>query len=1313
MLETAKLTETCPSCGANVDVADCEPLGSALCHACGSEFVVGQFIDHYRLVSVAGRGGMGVVYHAVDTNLNRPVALKLLRRDHLTDEAADQLDAEAAVTASINHPHVVKVFTTGNAYGRFYIAMELIEKGTLDELIRIQGTVAETQTLDIAIQITDGLRAAYRLGLIHRDVKPGNILFSNSRTAKIADFGLAMFEAAAAAEGGAEIWGTPYYVSPERLDQQAEDFRSDIYSLGATIFHAIAGRPPFDADDATAVALKHLNNEAVSLQAFAPWVSGHTAYVINRMLLKHPEDRYQSYDELYQHLHYARNELNRPVKSQQTKARVIIEGEEEQRRWGYITFGIIAVCLILGVALFATHKPRTKERTNPRLGSGQVPANDNVGRYEQARQLLTAGMIAEASTSFQALAADPTSPAPIRQWSYVLQGVCQLISGNLPQAREAFHSLLDHPYISDAAEAAPLQAFFSEVARTGSSAEPVPSTFAKGIDKSGPASLSLLIYGLKNLELGDYDGAAAFLHQFESAKPKQDASWISGFTQIATDYSADLADYQESLKWAETAHSEDEKGRLTEKLRNAKRDLRRSGTLGEAYDRMIAAASGNAQSANPVASSLPMPTGTSLIPLMTGTKTSAEARPIIAELTLAWRFNEAKEAAEKINASTDDERRERNALLRKVEWIRLFGMTLSGDLQTNNSHEPLKKRDGKIIASDPSSSNDSGITFKSGEVVLWNDLSPDSVLALGRELLSHQKTVSDVTDRAWYLATYALLIGKSAEAGEILSMACRLSPSYYDLLPLVSVLTRSENLARGRPVVASGFANSKEGPDKAVDGSLETHWTPSVQPVPAWIRVDLGKEKQIFHSIARYLTSKEDGDGRITANFTLQKSSDDKTWSDIESINSDFQEVLLLEPRAFTARYVRLLIDRDSRAKKLEPSLIEWQLLTPPEFSPDKIPASLFDGPASSTVPLLCSFDINQGSNDPAVLTPDFSKGALSIRYAGEGPSVDADRMHFSSRTSIGSAYIAACLVSRESGSGDRGIVGLAYRDNVGPGARSVVAGFDSLGRATLMARATSSGPMQTVATSAPIPLPCWIRLDRTNDHFTAKISADGMTWNDYAYVDVPMNANATGGLVVASGIAGHPITAVFDSIDLHTEGGNGAKISLNGGVAKTDATTPAETLKAAVNTPATGTGLKGDYFTNVSLKGEPTFSRIDPSINFEWLDSPAPGIPANVWSVRWTGMVQPEFSESYVFTTSCDDGARLWVNDVEVVNDWNTHPSTSVSGKINLNGGQKYQIRMEFFDDILRAQAVLYWSSPSTPKAIIPKNRLYPPSSP
>src|SRR5438309_8334056 len=165
--------------------------------------------------------------------------------------------------------------------------MELVDHGTLDDLIEKRNRLPEEQVLESGIQVANGLRAAYRQGLIHRDVKPANILFVDEQTAKISDFGLAG-AATRESKKREEIWGTPYYVAPERLNNEPEDFRSDIYSLGATLFHALAGQPPFEGETNSASALRELKEHALSLGVAAPELGRKTVRVIDRMIAPDP-----------------------------------------------------------------------------------------------------------------------------------------------------------------------------------------------------------------------------------------------------------------------------------------------------------------------------------------------------------------------------------------------------------------------------------------------------------------------------------------------------------------------------------------------------------------------------------------------------------------------------------------------------------------------------------------------------------------------------------------------------------------------------------------------------------------------------------------------------------------------------------------------------------------------------------------------------------------------------------------------------------------------------------------------------------------
>ena len=303
--------QTCPACGTAIDTTDAEPLARVACPNCGKKVRVERTFDHFVVVETLGVGGMGTVYKARDTHLDRFVALKLLRRDlgGQADHNA-RLQQEARVAASLNHPNVVQVFDSGTDHGQFYVVMELVDHGSLDDLMALQPRLPEKQVLETGIQVAKGLRAALRKGLIHRDVKPANILFIDEHAAKISDFGLAGV-ATQRLETDSVIWGTPQYVAPERLNNQTEDFRSDIYSLGATLFHAVAGKAPIEGETNSAAALRELKQRPLDLHAVAPDVSTATARVLQRMIAAEPARRFSSYDELVAELERARRGLER------------------------------------------------------------------------------------------------------------------------------------------------------------------------------------------------------------------------------------------------------------------------------------------------------------------------------------------------------------------------------------------------------------------------------------------------------------------------------------------------------------------------------------------------------------------------------------------------------------------------------------------------------------------------------------------------------------------------------------------------------------------------------------------------------------------------------------------------------------------------------------------------------------------------------------------------------------------------------------------------------------------------------------------
>ncbi len=264
---------------------------------------VGQAFGNYQLERELGQGGMGTVYLAQDSGLHRQVALKILRSDLGDDPSfAKKFLEEVEVTASLAHPNIIRVFTLGEQDGRLYLVMEHLDQPSLENRMENQAKVLERDVLEIGIGIASALQFAHEeTGLIHRDIKPGNILFGRGNIPKLADFGLAA--GARSAQGQQdEIWGTPYYVSPERLLREPEDIRSDIYSLGATLYHAIAGRPPFEAETAEEVAKRHISDRPPPLRSLCPEAQEQTVFTIDKCLAKKSSARWESYSALISQL---------------------------------------------------------------------------------------------------------------------------------------------------------------------------------------------------------------------------------------------------------------------------------------------------------------------------------------------------------------------------------------------------------------------------------------------------------------------------------------------------------------------------------------------------------------------------------------------------------------------------------------------------------------------------------------------------------------------------------------------------------------------------------------------------------------------------------------------------------------------------------------------------------------------------------------------------------------------------------------------------------------------------------------------------
>ena len=267
-------------------------------------------IPGYKIIGKLGAGAMAVVYKARQLSLNRIVAIKVLpKRFTENPEYVERFYKEGQAAGKLNHPNIVQAVDVGEAGGYHYFVMECVEGKTIYDDIAAGKLCPESVALDIAIQVAKALNHAHSVGLIHRDVKPKNIMITKDGLVKLADMGLARettdVELAESEKGKA--YGTPYYIAPEQIRGQMDiDGRADIYGLGATLYHMLTGRVPFMASDPSEVMRKHLRDELIPPDHINTSLSAGISEVIEVMMAKNKENRYSNCEELLEDLEAVR-----------------------------------------------------------------------------------------------------------------------------------------------------------------------------------------------------------------------------------------------------------------------------------------------------------------------------------------------------------------------------------------------------------------------------------------------------------------------------------------------------------------------------------------------------------------------------------------------------------------------------------------------------------------------------------------------------------------------------------------------------------------------------------------------------------------------------------------------------------------------------------------------------------------------------------------------------------------------------------------------------------------------------------------------
>lgn len=255
--------------------------------------------NRYRLLELIGSGGMAIVYKGVDTLLERRVAVKMLREGFASDPAfLARFQREARAAANLDHPNIVTVYDVGQDGDRHYIVMEYVDGQDLKSLIRQKGHLSVDETLNIAIQVCAGVGHAHKAQIIHCDIKPQNVLVTQDGRAKVTDFGIARALSETGLTESETVWGSPLYFSPEQAAGDPPTPASDVYSIGVMMYEMLSGSPPFQAEKATALALKHMREAPPPLTVYNQKVPSQLEWVVRKTLAKEPSARYRTAEQL-------------------------------------------------------------------------------------------------------------------------------------------------------------------------------------------------------------------------------------------------------------------------------------------------------------------------------------------------------------------------------------------------------------------------------------------------------------------------------------------------------------------------------------------------------------------------------------------------------------------------------------------------------------------------------------------------------------------------------------------------------------------------------------------------------------------------------------------------------------------------------------------------------------------------------------------------------------------------------------------------------------------------------------------------------
>jgi eukaryotic-like serine/threonine-protein kinase len=780
MPEPTEIIAYCHSCGSPMNVAAVAPFSNVECPTCGKHTRVKREFGPYTLVRRHAVGGMSMVFVAQDNTLGREVALKILSEEFSADERRiAAFEEEARITASFSHPHVVRVLTTGRAFGRFYIAMELVPGGHFEHQIRERGKIPELEMLPLAIEVAQGLKAAHSAGLIHRDVKPGNILLDAEGHAKLVDFGLALVTQGGKAQA-AEVWATPYYVPPETIEGYPEDFRSDIYAFGATLYHALAGRPSCGEETMVTDALREAKKKVPPLGVADPSLSVEVCRIVDKAMAYDPAERFSSYDELIFKLESAYKRLSSGQAGEVETTASVAKRRAKKRQGEFAVLSAAGLALLSAVAggiwwiTRDSSAPVAKIPVPPEIApiipeSTSAAATDIAKNYREARAAVEAGEFDQAAAGFVKLREDATVQEPTRTWAGVEAVVARYLAGNSAEARKEAKAAADH--ISSLEQGAPRvgEALEKMLEKLGQ-LPAIPAKDIKASEAGAAHVIAWMLAGLKNWEQGMLDEAGVFFSAAASAKTAGDEQWLGIYQKFARDYLADkeslsaavFTGLPSSVAACETAVAELDGILSSLKTRGRAKYNVRAWQLDLARHAKLLAAAKDAPS-GPVAPAWD----------------AAAAMAKVDSLSKECRFGEAATYLKSFSDSPPDATRD--SLLTLTEAADTFLADLKEDLVKQPMVGEFALRSGetvRMIAVDAAGNlvvTDSGMQRRPTG---WADFSADALIGLHRTFVKNPKTEAERLLRHERAISYDWLAGDREHALAAAAALAQVSPEF-------------------------------------------------------------------------------------------------------------------------------------------------------------------------------------------------------------------------------------------------------------------------------------------------------------------------------------------------------------------------------------------------------------------------------------------------------------------------------------------------------------------------------------------------------